>query len=140
MNTGTVKSPVRVILDTNILVSALVFGGNPVKVLLLALNKRIQVITSPILLSELTDIISKKFPLSLEDMQLLEKEMKKKFVIVHPSKILSIVRDEDDNRVLEVAVEGKCDVIVTGDEDLLELGHYKNIKIMTPSRFLNIFS
>lgn len=139
MNIGTVKNPVRVVLDTNILVSALVYGGNPIKVLLFALNKRIQVITSPILLSELTDIISKKFPLSLEDMHLLEKEMQKNFVIVHPSKILNIVRDEDDNRVLEAAVAGKCNFIITGDQDLLDLGKYENIRIVTPSQFLDNF-
>src|SRR3989344_1756209 len=134
MNSGMVKNPARVVLDTNILVSALVYGGNPKKILLLALDKRIQVATSSLLLAELTDIISKKFPLSLENMHLLEKEMKKIFIIVRPNKILSIVRDEDDNRVLEAAVEGKCNFIITGDKDLLDLGKYKNIKIITPSQ------
>ncbi len=48
----------------------------------------------------------------------------------------SQVRDRDDNRVLEAAVEGDCDFIITGDRDLLELCKYKKIKIITPAQFL----
>lgn len=136
MNTGTAGNPVRVVLDTNILTSALVYGGKPEKILRLALEKRIQVVISPILQAELADIIAKKFPLSLEDMYLLKHEMQKSFVIVQPRANLAISRDEDDNRVLEAAVEGECDFIVTGDQDLLELKQYKRIKIVTPLAFL----
>ena len=136
MNIGMAESPVRVVLDTNTLISALVYGGNPQKVLVLALNKRIRIITSPILQAELVDIIAKKFPLSLDDMHLLKEEMQKSFVIVHPHIALDIVRDNDDNRVLEVAVEGDCNFIITGDRDLLELCKYKKIKIVTPAQFL----
>lgn len=138
MNTGTAGNPVRVVLDTNILTSALVFGGKPEKILRLALEKRIQVIFSPILQAELADIIAKKFPLSLEDMYLLKTEMQKSFVIVYPHTNLAISRDEDDNRVLEAAIEGDCDFIITGDEDLLDLGKYKKIKIVTPAQFLEL--
>lgn len=56
------------------------------------------------------------------------------------------IRDEDDNRVLEAAIEGKCNFIVTGDKDLLELGKYKRslrlrlkkIQILTPAQFLDL--
>ena len=77
MNIGTAGNPVRVVLDTNILTSALVYSGNPEKVLRLALEKKIQVIISPILQAEFFDIIAKKFPLSLEDFYLLKQEMQK---------------------------------------------------------------
>ncbi|MBI2196072.1 putative toxin-antitoxin system toxin component, PIN family [Candidatus Daviesbacteria bacterium] len=135
MNIGTVGNPVRVVLDTNILTSALVYGGIPQKVLRLALEKKIQVVISPVLQAELVDVITKKFPLSLADMLLLEQEIQKTFVIVKPRMALDAARDKDDNRVLEAAIEGDCDYIVTGDLDLLELKHYKRIKIVTPSRF-----
>lgn len=111
-------------------------AGNPQKVLILGLDKKIQIITSPVLQAELVDIITKKFPLSLDDMHLLTKEMQEKFTIVHPHIILDLVRDIDDNRVLEAAVEGGCDFIITGDQDLLDLGKYKKIKIVTPAQFL----
>ncbi len=136
MNTGMAGNPARVVLDTNILTSALVYGGKPEKILRLALEKRIQVIISPILQAELADIIAKKFPLSLEDMYLLKHEMHKSFITVYPHTNLAVSRDEDDNRVLEAAVEGGCDFIVTGDKDLLDLGEFRNIKIITPTQFL----
>lgn len=140
MNTDTGETAVRVILDTNIFISALVFGGVPEKVLRVVLKQDIQVITSPVLQAEAIDIITKKFPLSLEDMYLLEEEMQKSFIIVRPSMVVNIARDKDDNRVLEAAVEGECNFIITGDQDLLDLEKYKNIKIITPSQFLEKYS
>lgn len=138
MNTDTAGNPVKVVLDTNIFISALVYGGVPEKVLRMILTKEFQVVTSPVLQAELTDIITKKFPLSLADMYLLKEEMEKNFIIVNPRMNLDIARDNDDNRVLEAAVEGDCDFILTGDQDLLELGKYKNIKIVTPAEFLKL--
>lgn len=136
MNIGTAGNPVRIVLDTNILTSALVYGGNPEKVLRLALEKKIQVITSPILQAELLEIITKNFPLSLSDFYLLKQEMQRSFVTVNPAIVLDVVRDKDDNRVVEAAVEGRCDYIVTGDRDLLELKQVQKIKIVTPAKFL----
>lgn len=132
------KNPIRVVLDTNILVSALVYGGNPKKVFLLALSKQIRVVTSPVLQAELTDIIAKKFPLSLKNINLLKKQIRSTFITVQPSRSIAIVRDDDDNRVLEAAVEGGCDYIVTGDKDLLELKSYQDIKIITAAEFLKL--
>lgn len=139
MNIGTAENPVRVVLDTNIFISALVYGGVPEKVLRVILAKEIQVVVSPVLQAELIDIITKKFPLSLADMYLLEEEMQKSFVIVRPRIVLDVVRDKDDNKVLEAAVEGNCDFIITGDLDLLDLSKYKNIKVVTPNQFLQEF-
>lgn len=138
MNTGTAENPVKVVLDTNIFISALVYGGVPEKVLRMILTKELQVVISPVLQAELTDIITKKFPLSLADMYLLKEEMEKSFIIVNPHMDLDVVRDNDDNRVLEAAVEGDCEFIITGDQDLLELRKYKNIKIVTPAEFLKL--
>lgn len=136
MNTGTAENPVKVVLDTNIFISALVYGGVPEKVLRMILTKELQVVISPVLQAELTDIITKKFPLSLVDMYLLKEEMEKSFIIVNPHMDLDVVRDNDDNRVLEAAVEGDCEFIITGDQDLLQLKQYKKIKIVTPLDFL----
>ncbi len=140
MNIGTVENPVRIVLDTNIFISALVYGGIPEKTLRVVLAKEIQVIISPVLQAELIDVITKKFPLSLADMYLLEEEMQRSFVIVRPHITLDVARDKDDNRLLEAAVEGSCDFIITGDEDLLALGKYKNIKIVTATQFLAEFN
>jgi len=136
MNTDTKK--VSVVLDTNILISSIGFGGKPRKILNLALERKLQVISSPLLLAELDDVISKKFPLLAENVKKIHKHLNKRFKIVNPKKSLHIVRDEPDNRVLEAALQGKCQYIVTGDRDLLDIGTYEKIKIVTPNDFLTL--
>jgi len=136
MNTDTKK--VSVVLDTNILISSIGFGGKPRKILNLALEHRLQVISSPLLLAELDDVISKKFPLLAENVKKIHKHLNKRFKIVNPKESLHIVRDEPDNRVLEAALQGKCQYIVTGDRDLLDIGTYEKIKIVTPNDFLTL--
>lgn len=64
MSLDTDENRVKVVLDTNILISAIIFGGKPNQVLLLVLKDKIQAITSPILLAELREVLNKKFPLS----------------------------------------------------------------------------
>lgn len=139
MNSDMEESPIRVVLDTNILVSAILFGGKPEQILRHLIEKKIQVIISSVLLSELKEVFSKKFPLREPDLELTIRSMEKTFEIVQPRRSIDVARDEDDNRVLEAAIEGKCNYIITGDEDLLDLKKYKNIKILTPEDFLSYF-
>lgn len=140
MNIGTVKKPPRVVLDTNIIISALIYGGKPQQVYDLSLNKQIFVITSLILLAELTEILIKKFNFDLNRIKQLEKIVKRNFQTVHPLKTIKLLEDQDDNRVLEAAYEGNCDYIVTGDKELLKLSVFKKIKIVTADEFLNILT
>lgn len=132
------KKP-RVVLDTNIFVSALVFGGIPEKVLRLVLSKKAVAVISPIILNEIYRVINEKFPLSSSDFLLLEKQIHRQFIIVQPLIQLNVARDKDDDRIIEAAVSGKCQYIITGDKDLLDLVEYKGIKILTASAFLGIF-
>jgi len=128
----------RTVLDTNIIVSAVVFKGKPRQVLELAFEEKIKSFISQTLLAELTETLTKKFSLSIEEVDLIEREIKDVFGIVYPTVTLHIQKDEDDNRVLEAAVEGECNYIVTGDKELLDLGNFKGIKILTADEFLNI--
>lgn len=132
------ESLVKVVLDTNILISAIAFGGKPKEVLDLVLEEKITAITSPILLAEFKEIYRKKFPLLKEDFELTIASIEEIFETTQPTKTLYILRDNDDNRVLEAAIEGKCNYVITGDKDLLDLGIYKKIKILTTDQFLNI--
>lgn len=56
-------------------------------------------------------------------------------VVVTPSRVLAVVSDESDNRVLEAAIEGAADYIVSGDADLLDLGSFRGIPIIRPAEF-----
>ena len=139
MNIATEGKPQRVLLDANVIVSALVFGGKPGHILALLLEKKFCVISSPILFAEIEDVINKKFPLSSEDLRLFRKQTQKTFEIVNPKETISLLKDDSDNRVLEAAVEGKCQYIITGDKELLSLGKFKGVKIVKVAEFLDIF-
>ena len=128
--------PVRVILDTNILISAIGFGGKPREILRFCLENKVKAITSQILIAELQEVISKKFPELIYKLDQIQRRINKKFKKVQPKNILKILNDEDDNRVLEAAAEGKCSYIITGDKELLDLRVFKNIKIVTVDQFL----
>lgn len=127
----------RVVLDTNIIVSAIIYAGKPRQIMDFTLTQQIAAVVSPILLAELIEVLTKKFQLTGQYLEEIEQEIKTDFEIVYPSQILAVVKnDEDDNRVLEAAMEGKCHYIITGDKHLLDLGNFKGIQILTPSQFL----
>ena len=137
MNSGMVKKPLKVVLDTNILVSALIFGGKPEQVYNLVLEKQITAVISIILFSELLETLIKKFNFDPKRIEQLERVVKKHFKTVYPDVTINVIKDDDDNRVLEAAIEGGCNYIITGDRDLLDLKIFKNIKIVIPDVFLS---
>ena len=130
------KKVSRVVLDTNVLISGIIFGGKPGEILEMIRNKRFLGITSSVLLAELGDVLSKKIMYPKSKVLQVEKKMKKTLRVVHPIKSIDAVADDDDNRVLEAAIEGKCENVVTGDKDLLGLKSYRGIRILTPAEFL----
>ena len=117
MNLGMAKKPLKIVLDTNILISALIYGGKPEQIYNLVLEKQIIAVTSNILIAELLENLIKKFNFEQQRIDQLDRIIKKHFVIVYPKETINVIKDEDDNRVLEAAVEGECSHIVTGDRD-----------------------
>jgi putative PIN family toxin of toxin-antitoxin system len=126
----------RILLDTNVIISALLFGGKPRTILLSVIRRRHTAITSAILLSELADVLRKKFGYSQNAVTAVDSQIRKQCMVVSPSETIDVVSDMPDNRVLEAATEGKCDYLITGDTDLLTLWKYRYIKIVTPDEFL----
>lgn len=131
------KNPLKVILDTNVLISSILFGGKPRKIIKLVQEGRITPIISPVLLAELTEVLVKKFQFAPGKLLLVDDLIKENFASVNPSITISIISDKDDNRVLEAAVEGGCNYIISGDRDLLKLKTFQNVKIVTPDTFLS---
>jgi putative PIN family toxin of toxin-antitoxin system len=129
----------RVVLDTNVIISSLLFGGSPRKLFQLVLKRRIVAVSSGFLLTELFETLTQKFAYPSEQLRLFERKIKKYFLIVRPKTQLHVVKDMPDNRVLEAAVEGECDYIVTGDKELLSLGVFRSILIVTIAQFLPNF-
>jgi putative PIN family toxin of toxin-antitoxin system len=131
------KSP-KVVLDTNVLISALVFGGKPREVTELLVDTII-VVYSQEILTELRRIILLKFPAFSEDLQRLEKLLERDALRVElGSTLVTVSRDPDDNKFIETALIGGCQYIVSGDEDLLVIKKFKNIQILKPADFLKL--
>jgi putative PIN family toxin of toxin-antitoxin system len=130
----------RVLIDTNVAVSALLFGGTPLKVVEAAFSRRLVWVTSEPLLLELERVLaSPKFELSVWEMAALTAPIFDVVEIVVPTTQLeAIERCPADNRVLECAVDGGCDYIVTGDRrDLLRLVSYRGIRVVTARVLVN---
>ena len=127
----------RVTADTNILVSGLVYRrGKPYDFLRMALDGTINLTVSQHILDEMADVLARKFDATPEEVA----EATLIFVMPPgPAVELDVItEDPADNRILECAVAAGSDYIVTGDKDLLRLGSYDSIKILTVSDFLNV--
>lgn len=128
---------VRVVAGTNILISALVFGGLPWTILDSGLKGAFLLVTSKPLLEELGEKLRDKFGISTATIQSILADIHRAAEVVDPDFELNAVPDDpDDNRVLECAVAGNADFIVSGDKHLLRLGSYQRIKILTARQFL----
>jgi putative PIN family toxin of toxin-antitoxin system len=130
----------RVVIDTNIIISALNFGGKPKDVLELARKKQVQNVISPFLLNEVENVLLKKFNWQKDITQETLKDLKKFSVFVNPPETISAISYEPDNRILECAVAGRADFIISGDHHLTDLKTYRKIKIVNPVEFLAIYS
>ena len=100
----------------------------------------IKIITSFPILAETLEVLRKKFKYSESELQIAKNEVLKFSEIVYPSKHLNIVRDKEDNKVIEAAIEANCNFIITGDKDLLVMGKYQDINIVSTAEFLDLIS
>ena len=128
----------RVVADTNVLISALLFGGVSDQVFLAGLRGEIQLITSDPLLKELERVLKNKFKLDVHFVREVIDEVRNVAEVVEVSSHIDVISHPDeDNRVLECAVDGRADFIVTGDtRHILTLKEYRGIKILSPSEFI----
>ena len=133
------RRELRVVADTNVLVSALLFGGPPEQIVLAGLRGEIQLLTSIPLLKELERVLKGKFKLNLHLVRNIIEEIKEVAELVEVSSHINVISyPDDDNRVLECAVDGKAEFIVTGDtKHILPLKEFRGTKILSPSEFLN---
>lgn len=126
----------RAVLDTNIHASAFTSPAGPTSLIWQAvLGRRFLFLISPALISELARVLRRRFRLPEVEVQRILREVAQHAQIVQPRITLYVTADPDDNRILECAVEGKANLIVSHDRHLLNLKEYKNIPIVTGSAF-----
>lgn len=130
---------VKVVIDTNVLVSAILFGGNPEQVLDSVEEGKIKILISEEILEEFKEVLQRKFGFSLDIVEVTVSAIKGISTLVTPTQRLNVIKKkENDNRILECAVEGKVQYIVSGDKrHLLPLKEYQGMKILSPAKFLN---
>jgi len=128
----------RVVLDTNILISAFLFpGGAPETVYRAALEGRITLLTSPPLLAEFGRVLSDKFGWEARRVREAVAQVARIAVVVRPADTVEVIaEDPADDRVLEAAVTAGATVIVSGDRHLLRLGMWCGIQIEKAVSFL----
>ena len=130
----------RIVLDTNVLIAAALKGALSEQILRLATSGELSLIVSREILSELTEKLSSKFSWNEAEVSLYVSTLRETSEIVTPTKRLNVVSaDPDDNKILEVALEGRAELIVTIDQDLLQLKNYSGIGIVHPKTLTWIF-
>ena len=122
----------RIVFDTNVLISAFVFpGGAPESAYRAALSGRITLVTSPPLLAELGRVLTDRFGWEDAMVETAIGQVARIGTVVRPRDTLSVIeQDPADDRVLEAAREGAADVIVSGDRHLLRLGSWETIRVV----------
>ena len=127
----------KVVFDTNVLVSALVFPGARADAALrrIAEEQDVLLISAPIL-DELLGVLARKFARDGEELARIAVFLTDLAVTVRPRVRLKVVADEPDNRILECAIAGHADAIVTGDRALLALGTFKSVRLLTLADYL----
>ena len=127
----------RVVFDTNILVSALVFpGGRGDAALRRIIDGMDQLVISKAILDELLEVLGRKFARDAEELAHVAVFVSELAMVVAPKRRLRVVKDDPDNRILECAIAGRAEAIVTGDKALLALKNFKNIPVVTLRSYL----
>ena len=135
---------IKIVCDINVLVSATYWSGQSNKILAMADKGNVTNILSHDIMTDYAE--------TCNDDELMDKVERKKLnplltsqkitamsILVHPKEKLKVIKDDpDDDKIIEAAVEGNADYIISYDNHLLKLKEYRGIKILTPKIFLNI--
>ncbi len=125
-------SPVarRLVLDTNVYISAYGFDGKPAALMRAIIEGEFELLVSPAILAEVADKLYDV--LGFDDVHVRETigQICRIAEIVRPVARVQVIADDADNRVLECAIEGAADAIVSGDRHLLELGSFEGVEIL----------
>ena len=132
----------RVVADTNVLVSAVVAKGNEYLLLKETKSGHVRFVISLQIIKELKGVLSRpKFGFSDKQVESVVKHIISISEIIVATSIVNVVKeDPSDNKIIEAAIDGEADYIVSGDKDLLRLLKFRNIKIIPAAAFLRLIS
>lgn len=126
----------KIVVDTNVLISAFVFGGNAERVLEHVLTSE-EMVVSEFIFSELKRVLSEKFEIPDDKINRILSSLNQAALVLSPNNPLpTVCRDPDDNNILQLAAFSNADFIITGDKDLLVLNSFGATSIVSPTAFL----
>lgn len=128
----------RVVVDTNVFLSGIFFGGQPLRVLRLWQGRKIGLIVSPELEAEILGKL-KAFDAPEELLRRWKDLIEENSIRILPKTVPPLSRDPRDNFLLAAAVAAEADFLVTGDKDLLTLGKIGRTRILKPAQFVTEF-
>ena len=128
-------SALRVVLDSNVIISGFLFGGPSARLLECALGGSVRCFTSLPILDEVRDVLQRpKFGLSADQALALIEELHDLCELVTPTRRVRVIKaDPDDNAILECALAADAEVVVSGDSHLLDLGRWRKVRILQPA-------
>ena len=127
----------KVVLDTNVYISAILFGGNCEEILRLATQRSFELVISKSIILEIEAVLKEKFKWSKKQISETLAYMKNNATVIKTDIPLVVIKDDpSDNKIIECAVCVGANYIVTGDKNpLLPVKEYKGIKIVSPAEF-----
>ncbi len=129
----------RLVFDTNVLVAAFVFpGGSGDQALQRVVEERDQLLISKPILDELLGVLARKFSRDAEELARIAVFLGEVATVVQPRQRLRVVKDDPDNRILECAVAGRAEAIVTGDRALLALREFRGVRVVGLRDYLDL--
>jgi putative PIN family toxin of toxin-antitoxin system len=128
---------IRAVFDTNVFLSAFIFGGKPEEAFQAARRGRCLLVVTPPILAEVARILTEKFEWDEEDIEDAIRTIGRVAEVEKPDEKFGVLEDEADNRILECAVAGNADFIVSGDRHLLSLGKFRGIPILRAAESLS---
>lgn len=130
----------RIVLDTNVLVSATIRSGKPRRLFQAGIGGRYKILSSREILDELSEVLQRpKFKMTVDDTIRVVSALIETAENVHVTSDIKAVEDDpDDDVMINTARDGNADYIVSGDPDLLNLKEYNGIQIVSVDRMLKI--
>ena len=130
----------RIVIDTNVVISGTFFKGNPRRIVEATVENRFNVFATPEIIQEYNDIINEFI---IRKQGNLDNNILNQFIaslnIINQKSFMQICRDPDDDKFINCAIDSKSLYIVSGDNDLLVLGKYNNIDIITATQFCKTY-
>ena len=128
----------RVVFDTNVLVSAIGFGGKPWDCLVVAFVDDVEMVTADAAVAEFQRVLGyDRLPFTEAEREQYPTLIREEATVVDPTQSVQVIDDDpDDDLFLEIALEAEAEYIVSGDPHLTGLGAFRDIEIVSPTAFL----